>query len=240
MILSWSNLIPDEKIPSQGRKRAKNPKIIHFKTIRHIIKVVTDKVLLLMWFINWGHVYGCIWHRKDDSLHSQCIMGSRDTVGGCDNPLWRQLCMHCDGKCAKTNTKEMPYGHQILFNLQMSWTWFVAPQTIWYLNKHGRPAHESTQSGLFLLASHFFLVHVPPMYSPVYHKIVGTYTDQSVAIECFVPDSFTTPSCVLQPHGFTLCFLKIMRVILGLLSYYGMVSTIHHASGILDCGGVLV
>jgi hypothetical protein len=30
--------------------------------------------------------------------------------------------------------------------------------------------------------------HVPPMYSSVYHKIVGTYTDQSVAIECFVPD----------------------------------------------------
>jgi hypothetical protein len=41
----------------------------------------------------------------------------------------------------------------------------------------------------------FLLSHVPPMYSPVYHKIVGTYTHQSVAIECFVPDSFTTPIC---------------------------------------------
>jgi hypothetical protein len=48
MILSWSNLIPDEKLPSQGRKRAKNPWIIHFETIWHNIKVVTDIVLLLM------------------------------------------------------------------------------------------------------------------------------------------------------------------------------------------------
>ncbi len=43
--------------------------------------------------------------------------------------------------------------------------------------------------------ANFLLGHVPPMYSPVYHKIVGTYTDQTVAIKHFVPDSFTTPSC---------------------------------------------
>jgi hypothetical protein len=41
------------------------------------------------------------------------------------------------------------------------------------------------------------------MFSHVYHKIVGTYMDQSVAIEHFVPDSFTTPICALatQVHA---------------------------------------
>ncbi len=46
------------------------------------------------------------------------------------------------------------------------------------------------------------------------------------------------PPVVPQPHGFTLRFLKIMWGILGLLLCYGMVGTIHHASGIIDCGGV--
>jgi hypothetical protein len=40
MILSWKNCIPDEKLPSPGRKRADNTYIIHFKTIWHNIKVV--------------------------------------------------------------------------------------------------------------------------------------------------------------------------------------------------------
>jgi hypothetical protein len=48
---------------------------------------------------------------------------------------------------------------------------------------------------LFHLHPNFLSGHVSLMYSPVYHKIVGTYTDQSVAIERFVPDSFTNPSC---------------------------------------------
>ncbi len=48
MILSWSNLFPDENLPSQGRKRAYKPQIIYFKTIWHNIKVVRDIVLLLM------------------------------------------------------------------------------------------------------------------------------------------------------------------------------------------------
>jgi hypothetical protein len=48
---------------------------------------------------------------------------------------------------------------------------------------------------LFHWHANFLLGHVPPMYSPVYHKMVGTYADQSVTIERFVPDSFTTPSC---------------------------------------------
>ena len=48
---------------------------------------------------------------------------------------------------------------------------------------------------LFHQHANFLLGHIPPMDFPVYHKIVGTYTDQSVAIECFVLDSFTTPGC---------------------------------------------
>ncbi len=48
---------------------------------------------------------------------------------------------------------------------------------------------------LFHQHANFFLSHVPLMYSPVCLKIVGTYTDQSVAIERFVPDSFTTTIC---------------------------------------------
>ncbi len=48
---------------------------------------------------------------------------------------------------------------------------------------------------LFYWHANFLLGHVLPMYSPVYHKIVRTYTDQTVAIERFLLDSFTTPSC---------------------------------------------
>ena len=48
---------------------------------------------------------------------------------------------------------------------------------------------------LFHRHADFLLGHVPPMYSPVYHAIVGTYTDQTTAFEHFVPASFTTPMC---------------------------------------------
>jgi hypothetical protein len=48
---------------------------------------------------------------------------------------------------------------------------------------------------LFHCHADFCLGHIPPMYSPVYKSIVRTYTDQNVAIENFVPDSFTTPMC---------------------------------------------
>jgi hypothetical protein len=41
----------------------------------------------------------------------------------------------------------------------------------------------------------FLLGRVPPMYSPVYHAIVGTYTDTNTTVENFVPESFTTPIC---------------------------------------------
>jgi hypothetical protein len=48
---------------------------------------------------------------------------------------------------------------------------------------------------LFHQHANFLLGHVPAMYSPVYHEIVGTYMDHSVTIERFVPDSFTSPIC---------------------------------------------
>ncbi len=48
---------------------------------------------------------------------------------------------------------------------------------------------------LFHRHADFLLGHIPPMYSPVYQSIVGTYTDQFVNIERRVPESFTTPMC---------------------------------------------
>jgi len=48
---------------------------------------------------------------------------------------------------------------------------------------------------LFHRHADFLLGHVPPMYSPVYHTIVGTYTDTNTTVEHFVPESFTTPIC---------------------------------------------
>ncbi len=48
---------------------------------------------------------------------------------------------------------------------------------------------------LFHCHADFLLGHIPPMYSPVYQAIVGTYTDQFVDIERHVPESFTTPMC---------------------------------------------
>jgi hypothetical protein len=48
---------------------------------------------------------------------------------------------------------------------------------------------------LFHRHADFLLGHVPPMYSPVYQEIVGTYTDKNTTVEHFVPESFTTPIC---------------------------------------------
>jgi hypothetical protein len=35
--------------------------------------------------------------------------------------------------------------------------------------------------------------HIPPAYSPIYKSTIGTYTNQHVDFEKFVPFSFTTP-----------------------------------------------
>ena len=52
------------------------------------------------------------------------------------------------------------------------------------------------QTTLFHCHTNFILGHVPPMYSPVYDSIIGTYTNHTVDIEHFVPPSFTTPTTV--------------------------------------------
>ena len=52
---------------------------------------------------------------------------------------------------------------------------------------------------LFHRHADFLLGHIPPMYSPVYHSIVGTYTYQFVDIDHHVPETFTTPVCCCSP-----------------------------------------
>ena len=52
---------------------------------------------------------------------------------------------------------------------------------------------KNLQPILFHRHADFILGHVPPMYSPVYASIVGTYTNHTVDIETYVPPTFTTP-----------------------------------------------
>jgi hypothetical protein len=54
---------------------------------------------------------------------------------------------------------------------------------------------KSLSRALFHQHANFPLGHVPPTYSPVHKSIVGTYTDNYVNIDKYVPDSFTTPVC---------------------------------------------
>ena len=46
---------------------------------------------------------------------------------------------------------------------------------------------------LFHRNADFLLCHVPPVYSPGYRSIIGSYNTEQVEIEQFVPLSFTTP-----------------------------------------------
>lgn len=92
---------------------------------------------------------------------------------------------------------------------------------------------------LFHRHADFLLGHIPPMYSPIYHKTVGMNTEDKTTFEQFVPESFTTPLCAAaaRVHAPYLDDYKDnpwLPIVL-----YGMVSTIHHADGIIDCGGVL-
>ncbi len=52
---------------------------------------------------------------------------------------------------------------------------------------------KALQPILFHWHADFLLGHVPPMYSPLYHSIVGTYTNHSIDLDLYVPESFTTP-----------------------------------------------
>jgi hypothetical protein len=46
---------------------------------------------------------------------------------------------------------------------------------------------------LFLCHTNFLLGYIPPLFSPVQSYLVGTYTDHKIAIDKYVPTSFTTP-----------------------------------------------
>ena len=52
---------------------------------------------------------------------------------------------------------------------------------------------KALQPILFHWHADFLLGHIPPMYSPLYHSIVGTYTNHSIDLDLYVPESFTTP-----------------------------------------------
>ncbi len=54
---------------------------------------------------------------------------------------------------------------------------------------------KSFSRALFHRHANFLLGHVPPTYSPVHQSILGTYIDNFVNIDEYVPDSFTTPTC---------------------------------------------
>jgi hypothetical protein len=55
---------------------------------------------------------------------------------------------------------------------------------------------KSLSCALFHQHADFLLGHVPSTYSPVHQSIVETYTDNFVNIDEYVPDSFTTLTCV--------------------------------------------
>jgi len=52
---------------------------------------------------------------------------------------------------------------------------------------------KSLSRALFHRHTDFILGHIPPTYSPVYSYLIGTYSDHDIAIEDYVPRSFTTP-----------------------------------------------
>ena len=78
----------------------------------------------------------------------------------------------------------------------------------------------------------------------MFHQCIPMYTTQlSACIPIRIPQlnilflRLLLPPCVPQLQGFMLRFRKIMRGTRGFPFYYGMVSPIHHAKGIMDCGG---
>jgi hypothetical protein len=52
---------------------------------------------------------------------------------------------------------------------------------------------KSLQTLLFHRHADFLLGHIPPKYSPIYSTIVGTYTNHTIDVDKFIPQSFTTP-----------------------------------------------
>ena len=58
------------------------------------------------------------------------------------------------------------------------------------------PFTKTLQHASFHRHVDFILGHVPSFYSPVYTQLFGTYTDQHLDIDEYVPGSFTTPLCM--------------------------------------------
>jgi hypothetical protein len=52
---------------------------------------------------------------------------------------------------------------------------------------------KSLQTLLFHRHADFLLGHIPPLYLPIYSKIVGSYTNHTINVNKFTPHSFTTP-----------------------------------------------
>jgi hypothetical protein len=52
---------------------------------------------------------------------------------------------------------------------------------------------KALQPILFHRHADFLFGHVPPLYSPIYKTIVGSFTNQQIHIDLFVPKTFTTP-----------------------------------------------
>ena len=92
---------------------------------------------------------------------------------------------------------------------------------------------------LFHRHADFILGHVPPMYSPIYHTIVGTYTNDTSAFARLVPETFTTPMCAAAARVHAPLPEDYADNPWLTIELYSMVSTIHHPEGIMDCGGVL-
>jgi hypothetical protein len=52
---------------------------------------------------------------------------------------------------------------------------------------------KSLQTLLFHRHADFLLGHIPPSYSPINSTIVRTYTNHTIDVDKFIPQSFTTP-----------------------------------------------
>jgi hypothetical protein len=52
---------------------------------------------------------------------------------------------------------------------------------------------KALQPILFHRHADFLLGHVPPMYSPLYESIVGSFTNHTIDNDLYTPETFTTP-----------------------------------------------
>jgi hypothetical protein len=81
----------------------------------------------------------------------------------------------------------------------------------------------------------FILGHIPPSYSPVQTYIIGTYSDHDIAIDKYVPTSFTTPLTAAAARVFAPLPDDFRGNPWTTVLWHGFQSTID----IMDCGGVL-